>query len=161
MLGGFGNLSRAAKANYSAISAGVAQGLSARALNDQLRSATGLGIRRSDLLEAMRFAGGVQTAGRNIGNIGFDRRPNYDTLPKFTPISSQKSYLVQYEIRWADSASGEVGSTFITVGTDDRLTRLELDLEAQKAWVLGQTEESYGRNREITAIVPWGARQQL
>lgn len=161
MLGGFSRLSRAVQANYSIIQAGVAQGISARALNERLLGATGRGIRRSDLLEGMRFAGGVQTAGRNIGNIGFNRRPNYATLPSFNKVSSDKKFLVQYEVRWKDSATGDVGSNFITVGTDETLTRLELDLEAQKAWVLGQTEETYGRNREITAIVPMGARQQI
>ena len=161
MLGGYASLSKSARANYQIIQSGVSRGLSSNTILNEIRGITGQGMRRSDLLDGMRLASGVQTAGRNIGNIGFDRRPNYDTLPKFQSISSQKSYLVQYEVRWKDSATGEVGSNFITVGTDERLTRLELDLEAQKAWVLGQTEETYGRNREISAIVPLGARQQI
>ena len=161
MLGGFDRLSRSVKSNYPIIRAGVSRGLTATAINDLIKSNIGVGVRRSDLLEGIRIARGVQTAGRNIGNGGFNRRPNYDTLPSFTRISSENKYLVEYEIRWKDSLTGEVGSNFITVGTDERLTRLELDLEAQKAWVKGQTEEDYGRNREIERIVPYGARQQI
>ena len=161
MLGGFSRLSRAVQANYSIIQAGVAQGISARALNERLLGATGRGIRRSDLLEGMRFAGGVQTAGRNIGNIGFNRRPNYATLPSFNKVSSDKKFLVQYEVRWKDSITGETGSNFITVGTDEMLTRGELDEEAQAAWDEGRRQERYGQAREIQQIVPMGARQQI
>ena len=161
MLGGFDRLSRSVKSNYSIIRAGVSRGLSSKAINELIVQRSGVGVRRSDLLEGIRVARGVQNAGRNIANVGFNRRPNYDTLPPFKRKSSENKYLVEYEIRWRDSLTGEVGSNFITVGTDDRLTRLELDLEAQKAWVKGQTEDDYGRNREIEAIVPYGARQQI
>ena len=161
MLGGFRRLSRAGQANYSIIQAGVARGISASVLNDQLRGVTGRGIRRSDLLEGMRFAGGVQTAGRNIGNIGFNRRPNYDTLPSFNRVSSDRKYLIQYEVRWADPVTGEQGSNWITVGTDERLTRAELDQAAMDAWENGQREQRYGANRMLDRVIPMGARQQI
>ena len=109
----------------------------------------------------MRFAGGVQTAGRNIGNIGFNRRPNYATLPQFNRVTSDKKYLIQYEIRWKDSITGETGSNFITIGTDETLTRAELDAEAQAAWDEGRRLERYGQAREVEQIVPMGARQQI
>ena len=161
MLGGFGRLSRAVQANYSIIQAGVAQGLSAKALNERLLGATGRGIRRADLLEGMRFSGGVQTAGRNIGNIGFNRRPNYSTLPSFNRVSSDKKYLVQYEVRWADPVTGERGSNWITIGTDETLTRGELDQAAMDAWEAGQQEQRYGANRMLDRVIPMGARLQI
>ena len=161
MVMGLGGLSAATRRSYSIIQAGVAQGLSARAVNEAVRAATGTGIRRTDLLQGMRLAGGVQQAGRNIANVGFDRRPNYGTLPAFSPVSSNKKYLIQYEVRWTDSVSGESGSNFITIGTDQTLTRLELDLAAVEAWVEGQSEENYGQHRDIERLVPMGARQQI
>jgi hypothetical protein len=161
MVMAFGGLSRAVRANYSTIQAAVARGVSAKALNAQLTGLTGKGIRRSDLLEGMRFAGGVQTAGRNIGNIPFKNRPNYATLPQFNRITTDKKYLVQYEIRWKDSQSGETGSTFITVGTNETLTREELDAEAQLAWDKGRRQAKYGEHRDIDQLVPMGARQQI
>ena len=161
MVMAFGGLSRAVRANYATIQAAVARGVSAKALNDQLRGITGQGIRRTELLEGMRFAGGVQTAGRNIGNIGFNRRPNYATLPQFNRVTSDKKYLIQYEIRWKDSITGETGSNFITIGTDETLTRAELDAEAQAAWDEGRRLERYGQAREVEQIVPMGARQQI
>ena len=161
MVMGLGGLSAATRRSYSIIQAGVAQGLSARAVNEAVRAATGTGIRRTDLLQGMRLAGGVQQAGRNIANVGFDRRPNYGTLPAFSPVSSNKKYLIQYEVRWTDSVSGESGSNFITIGTDQTLTRLELDLAAVEAWVEGQSQENYGQHRDIERLVPMGARQQI
>jgi hypothetical protein len=161
MVMGIGSLSAAARRNYSIIQQGVAQGLPSKAINDAIRAGTGAGIRRSDLLQGMRVAGGVQQAGRNIGNVGLNRRPNYATLPAFTPVTSDKKYLVQYEVRWKDSVTGASGSNFITIGTDQTLTRLELDLAAVEAWVEGQSIENYGENRDIERLVPIGARQQI
>ena len=161
MVLGIGGLSSAVRRNYSIIQQGVAQGLSARSINEVVRASTGSGIRRSDLLQGMRVAGGVQQAGRNIGNIGLNRRPNYATLPAFAPVTSNQKYLVQYEIRWSDSVTGETGSNFITIGTDEQLTRLELDMAARDAWLEGQSTENYGVNRDIAQIVPMGARQQI
>ena len=157
----FGGLSASARRSYNIIQGGVAAGLSSKAINANIAARWGQGIRRSDLLGAMRVAGHVQTAGRNIANVGFGRRPNYSTLPAFSPITSNKKYLVQYEVKWADSVSGESGSNFITIGTDETLTRLELDLAAVEAWVEGQSRENYGQNRDIELLTPQGARQQI
>ena len=161
MVMGLGGLSAAARASYSIIQAGVARGLSSKAINADIALRYGQGIRRTDLLQGMRLAGGVQQAGRNIGNVGLARRPNYATLPAFSPVSSNKKYLIQYEVRWTDSVSGESGSNFITIGTDETLTRLELDLAAVEGWVEGQSLENYGQHRDIDRIVPMGARQQI
>ena len=161
MVLGIGGLSAAVRRNYSIIQQGVAQGLSSKLINENIALREGRGIRRSDLLQGMRVAGGVQQAGRNIGNIGFNRRPNYATLPAFAPVASNRKYLIQYEVRWRDAISGQTGSNFITIGTDEQLTRLELDLAAVEAWVEGQSEENYGVNRDIERIVPMGARQQI
>jgi len=161
MVMSFGGLSKAAKANYSIIQSGVARGLSSKAINELIKSSTGTGLRRTDLLSGMRLSGGVQTAGRNIGNIPFANTPNYATLPTFNRVSSPKKYLVQYEMRWTDSKTGDTGSNFITVATDKHLTRGELDEQAQLAWDEGRRLERYGENREITQLVPMGARQQI
>jgi len=161
MVMGLGGLSAATRRSYSIIQAGVAQGLSARAVNEAVRAATGTGIRRTDLLQGMRLAGGVQQAGRNIGNVGLARRPNYATLPAFSPVTSNKKYLIQYEVRWTDSITGETGSNFITVGTDETLTRGELDQAAIDAWEEGQNQQRYAANRVFDRIVPMGARQQI
>ena len=160
MVMSFGGLSKAAKANYSIIQAGVARGLSSKAINENIIANTGKGLRRTDLLSGMRLSGGIQTAGRNIGNIPFANTPNYATLPKFKKVGSQSKYLVQYEMRWRDSATGETGSNFITVGTDKHLSRGELDELAEKAWEKGQRERRYGENRVTSNLVPIGARQQ-
>ena len=161
MVMGFGGLSAAARRNYSIIQQGVAQGLSSKAINQSIALREGKGIRRTDLLQGMRLAGGVQQAGRNIGNVGLARRPNYSTLPAFSPVTSNKKYLIQYEVRWTDSITGETGSNFITVGTDETLTRGELDQAAIDAWEEGQNQQRYAVNRVFDRIVPMGARQQI
>ena len=161
MVMGFGGLSASAKASYGIIQAGVARGLSSKAINADIALRYGQGIRRADLLQGMRVAGGVQQAGRNIGNVGLARRPNYSTLPAFSPVTSNKQYLIQYEVRWTDSVTGESGSNFITVGTDETLTRGELDQAAINAWEEGQKQLRYRVNRVFDRVVPMGARQQL
>jgi len=161
MVMGLGGLSAATRRSYSIIQAGVAQGLSARAVNEAVRAATGRGIRRTDLLEGMRLAGGVQQAGRNIANVGFNRRPNYATLPVFTPVTSNRKYLIQYEVRWFDPVTGEQGSNWLTIGTDEMLTRAELDQAAMDAWEAGQKEQRYGAGRMLDRVIPEGARQQI
>lgn len=161
MVMAFSSLSGATRASYSIIQAGVSRGLSSKAINETVRAATGAGIRRTDLLQGMRVAGNVQQAGRNIGNVGLARRPNYATLPSFAPVTSNKKYLIQYEVRWTDSLTGESGSNFITVGTDETLTRGELDQAAMDAWEEGQRQQRYGANRVFDRVVPMGARQQI
>jgi len=157
----FAALSRATRANYSFIQQGVREGLSSAQINTALRAQTGQGIRRQDLLAGMRLAGGVQREGRNIANVGLTRRPSYEGFPTFSPITSDKRYLIQYEVRTRDSITGETGTRYITVGTDERLTRAELDQAARDAYAAGQREARYGRNFLMETVVPIGARQQV
>jgi len=161
VLGALTGLSTATRANYRFIQQGVAQGLSAKSINDALRLTTGIGIRRQDLLEGMRVARGVRTQGINIANVRKDRRPAYDRFPAFSPVTSTKRYLVQYEVRWRDPVTGQTGSRYITVGTDERLTAGELDRAALDAYEQGQQALRYGRSEALTSLVPVGARQQF
>ncbi len=161
VLAAFRGLSTATRANYRFIQQGVAQGLSAKAINTGLLEQGRKGIRRQDLLEGMRFASGVQTQGRNIANVALSRRPTYERFSTFEPVTSNKKYLVQYEVRWRDPVTGQTGTRYITVGTDERLTRGELDQAARDAYEEGQETNRYSQNEVMTALVPVGARQQL
>ena len=161
VLAAFRGLSPATRANYRFIQQGVARGLSAAQVNTALRLETGIGIRRQDLLQGMRVARGVQTQGRNIANVGLARRPSYERFPTFAPVTSNKKYLVQYEVRWSDPVTGQTGTRYITVGTDERLTRGELDKAALEAYEEGQQADRYSKNEVMTALVPVGARQQF
>ena len=161
VLGALSGLSTATRANYRFIQQGVARGLSATQVNTALRLETGIGIRRQDLLQGMRVARGVQTQGRNIANVGLARRPSYERFPTFAPVTSNKKYLVQYEVRWTDPVRGTSGTNYITVGTDERLTRGELDQAASDAWGEGQQQDHYSKDLRVTAMIPVGARQQI
>ena len=161
VIAAFRGLSPATRANYRFIQQGVARGLSAAQVNTALRLETGIGIRRQDLLQGMRVARGVQTQGRNIANVRKDRRPSYAQFPTFEPVTSNKKYLVQYEVRWSDSVTGQTGTRYITVGTDEELTAGELDQAALDAYNEGQEADRYSRNEVMTALVPAGARQQI
>jgi len=157
----FSALSRSTRANYAFISQAVARGDTAKTINDALIVRTGKGIRRQDLLAGMRVAGGVQREGRAIQNVRLDRRPSYQSFPTFQPITSNKKYLVQYEIRTLDSKTGDRSVKYITVGTDSLLTRAELDQAARDAYESGQREKRYGDTQMLVGIVPVGARQQV
>jgi hypothetical protein len=161
VLTSFTQLSTATRASYSIIQAGVARGLSSKAINADIALRYGKGIRRQDLLQGMRVAGGVRAEGLNIANVRKDRRPAYDRFPTFSPVTSTKKYLVQYEVRWRDPVTGQTGSRFITVGTDERLMAGELDRAALDAYEQGQQALRYGRSEALTSLVPVGARQQF
>ena len=158
---GVRSLSASTRASYSIIQAGVARGISSKGINADIALRYGKGIRRQDLLEGMRLARGVQTQGRNIGNVRKDRRPSYDRFPTFSPVTSNKKYLVQYEVRWSDPVTGQTGTRYITVGTDERLTSGELDQAALDAYNEGQEADRYSKNEVMTTLVPVGARQQI
>jgi hypothetical protein len=161
VLASFTQLSTATKASYSIIQAGVARGLSSKAINADIALRYGKGVRRQDLLQGMRVAGGVRTQGLNISNVRKDRRPSYARFPTFAPVTSNKRYLVQYEVRWSDPETGQTGSRYITVGTDARLTAGELDEAAKLAYEQGQGAARYKKNETLTSLVPVGARQQF
>jgi hypothetical protein len=155
----FRSLSRRVQENFGIIRAGVERGLKSPAINELVRAKDGRGLNKSALLEGMNTASGVRRAGLSIANVGMDRTPNYSRLPVFPVVSVDASYLIEYEIRWKDSVTGETGSSFITVATNETKTRLELDMDAQLGWLEGQSEERYGVSREIERIVPWSGRR--
>jgi len=161
VIAAFRGLSPATRANYRFIQQGVARGLSAAQVNTALRLEIGIGIRRQDLLQGMRVARGVLTQGRNIANVRKDRKPTYAQFPTFAPVTSNKKYLVQYEVRWRDPETGVTGTRFITVGTDAELTAGELDQAALNAYEEGQEFDRYKKNEVLVELVPAGARQQI
>ena len=93
-----------------------------------------------------------------------DRKPNYKEFPRFHAVRSQNKYLVEYKIEWRNNITGQLGESWLTVGTDNELDMGELDALAEEGWDLGHAEERYGvgvtvlrdseGKRRITSWVP-------
>jgi len=154
-------LSTSARQYYSFIQQGVAQGLTNKAINEAIRLDRGRGIRKQELGIAADLARGVQRDGRAIQNVRFDRRPSYDTFKPFHPIKTDKKYLIQYEIRTVNTRTLQEETKYLTVGTNSRDTRGELDAKAIEGFEAGQPEQKYGENLRLVSVLPIGARQQI
>lgn len=118
-------LNALARQAYPLIKAGVAQGLSSRAIDVVLKSAFGKSIRRSTLLEVMRRESGVERIASQLKFLRLDRLPNPLRLPPaITRLRRQYSFLVEVTGHLIDT--GEIIKQHITIATDTLRTRQEL-----------------------------------
>ena len=148
----FSTLSTRVRANYGIIRAGVERWLKEPAIQELVRATGQRGRRKQEILKGMGFAGtGVQQAS-TMRFTRKDRRPNYDTFRSFVPRTSPKKYLIDYKVEWRDPSTGALGESYITVGTDERLTMAQLDQAAADAWDLGQRERRYAGNLEVLSF---------
>lgn len=108
------------------IERGVASGLSSRAINTAITTATGTGIRRQVLLDVMRDLRGVQTAGEALRFVRLDRVPNPLRVPTaLTPI--RRAFGSTVRIEGTLLGTGERVTRFIQVTHDSVLTRGEIE----------------------------------
>ena len=154
----FGSLATRVRQNYNIIRTGTERGLNDKAINELIRGTGQRGIRKQDILRGMSF---VRTGTQQANTMRFtrkDRRPNYEQFRSFVPRRSPNKYLIEYKVEWRNPNTGELGESYITVGTDDRLTMAELDKAAADAWDKGQEDEKYAGKVEVL-LFPDGRRR--
>jgi len=149
-------LTRTASRALPYIAGGVARNLSSRAIADTL-SAAGIGVRRQDLLAAMRYERDVALAGDTIKNTRRDRFPNPDRLPfALHPAVMRRSYAFIVEVRGESPELGSITS-YVTVSSDDNLTPARIEELATDA--IEENAEEYG-GVEVTGAVVVGAKRR-
>ena len=131
-------LAQSALRALPAIQAGVARGLSSRALQSTLAS-TGMGVRRTDLLRAMAYVRDVEQAADRIRFVGKDRLPSAAVMPEArTTIRSSFSYAVR--VAGAGPGFDADGRLFVQVASDRNLTPGEIEDAALEAVEEGDDE---------------------
>lgn len=136
------------------IQAGVSRGLSSTALQRSL-SRTGFGVRRTDLLDAMRSIRGEERAGSALRSIRRDRKPDPLRLP-IAKTSIRRNFSFDVKVTGFDSNTGERFDRFITIATDDLMTRQEIEDKATE--VIEDDQENYPMDID-TIVIQRGRRR--
>lgn len=145
--------------NLPTIEAGIARGLSSRAINSLISTATGTGLRRVDLLAGMRHVRGQVEAGLHIRNIRRDRLPDPARMPRAqTHILSDYSFVV--EVRGVDPSTGLASTRNLTVRSDRLLTPAEIESEARSAIDEAQSDTTSDVPFEVDQIVVVSGRRR-
>lgn len=142
-------LSQAARAAFPVIQRAVREGLSSRRLEEALRAA-GQGVRRSDLLAAMRIVRGATEGMPRLANIRRDSRPDPARLPEAI-TKTRREYTFIVEVRGYDVRSGEPVSRHVTVSSSHLPTRGEIEDEALD--MAGEGGDRYGIEAESAVLV--------
>ncbi len=120
-------LSAAAGRALPFVTAGVARGLSANALQSEL-AAAGIGVRRTDLLAAVAFVRDVEQAGERLRFVRKDRRPDPARIPEAKYphlLRADAAYIVR--VTGTDPLTGEELVRHVTVSTSQSFTVGELE----------------------------------
>lgn len=160
----FGTLSTRVRQNYGLIRAAAERGVTRDAINELIKATGQRGIRTQEIQKGMTFAVKGQQQANTMRYVRKDRKPNYKEFPRFHAVKSQNKYLIEYKIEWRNNITGQLGESWLTVGTDNELDMGELDALAGEGWDLGHAEERYGvgvtvlrdseGKRRITSQVP-------
>ncbi len=144
-----GGLSSTARLALPYIRSGLAGGLSANALQSSL-SAAGIGVRRTELLEAVRVVRGEVAAADRLKFIRKDRRPDPVRLPLArTKMLREYGYVV--ELRGLDPYSGGSVTQYVTVSSSSLQT--VGDIEAAAIGFLEPPDQSGDLNDPVALVV--------
>ena len=124
------SLNAAARRAFPIIQAGVKQGMSSRAINESIKTAFGVGIRRQTLLDIMRAETGIERAGAALRFISPRNMPNPRRLPQaVTRIRRHYSFVVRVTGHLIDTGLPVIQN--VTVALDTLLTRGEIERMAE------------------------------
>lgn len=133
-------LSAAATRALPAIEGGVARGLSANALSRTLQEA-GLGLRRTDLLEAVRYVQGKAAAADRLKYVRQDYAPDPARLqPALHPDIMRRAFAYTVEVRGDGPGFDEEGRLFVNVSSSTSLSRADIEAEAEASVIEGEDE---------------------
>lgn len=142
------------QSNIGIIRAGVSQGLSSTAIQGLIRQTGQTGLRRTDLLQAIRHVRGIAESATRIRSVGLDRFPDPSRFEvSRTTMLSDLSYEVR--VRGTSQFIGERIDRFITVRSDRNLTPRQILKEAETAFDLSAADAKYreaGDDRIFTVI---------
>lgn len=121
---------------------GVLDGLSSRLIQDAL-SAGGIGIRRTILLEKIRDIKSLEITSAPLRFMRKDRRPDPARLFEAKGMI-RRQFGFNVRLRGEDPESGEKVTQWVTVSTNENLSRAQIE---ERATTLDQ---GYGREETFT-----------
>lgn len=89
-------------------------------------SAAGLGVRRTDLLDAVRSIRGVEAAADRLKSVRSDLRPDPQRMP-IARTRQLREYSFRVRVQGIHPETGERQSRYFQVATDDLMTRAEIE----------------------------------
>lgn len=143
MTSALGGLSRAARRALPFIEAAVARGVSSTALQSDL-AAAGMGVRRQDLLQAMRVTRGQDATANRLQNIRRNLLPDPRRIP-LAQTDIRRNFSFTVRVDGTDPFTGERISKDITISSDTVLSRDD---------IAELVEDSIDLSNESTAIEP-------
>ena len=123
------SLSASARRALPFIERSVRTGVSSTALQSAL-SARGMGVRRTDLLDAIRHVRGVERRSNALASVRKDRKPD-PTRIAIARTNIRRSFSFVVRVRGFDMVSGELTERFVTITSDKVLSRQEIEDAAQ------------------------------
>lgn len=120
------------------IEGGVARGLSSHAINDLIAETFGQGVRRTNLLTAIRAVKGIEQAGNTLKYVRKDRLPNLDKLPSAITKTLRK-YSFKVKIRGIFPSTGELVTQYISVAINNPVSISQVEDIALSAIATGQS----------------------
>lgn len=133
------SLSRSALRNLPFIEAAVARGISSTALQTALTQA-GRGMRRTDLLTAIRRVRGIDRAQPALRSVRRDRLPDPVRIP-IAATNIRRQFSFRMRIRGTDMRTGERVDRFVTITSDTVLSRDQLERDVED--LLDTERENY------------------
>ena len=152
-------LAQRGRSNLAIIRGGVRRNLSSKAINELIAQREGRGMRRVDLLEAIRHAKGIAESGVNIRNIRRDRRPDPNRLP-IARTRLSLGYSFDVEIRYRPAGGGALQSRFVTVGGANNMTPDEMLAQARRYWDEGQEAGAWQYQGQLETMIIVGGRRR-
>lgn len=137
-------LSPSASRALPLIEGAAARGLSANAIGSLLAE-QGLGVRRADLLEAVRFVRDKEAAADRLKFVRPGLRPDPERIPQsLHPRIMLRDFSYTVEVRGSGPGFDAEGRLFVNIAADQSLTRAEIEAEAEDAVLNGEAERYAG-----------------
>lgn len=111
------------------IRGGVRRGMSAGEIGRALRR-QGLGVRRADLLSAVRYEKGVEVSATRLASVRKDRRFDPARLPE-AATKIRRAYSFTVEVTGRHEPTGKTTSRFVQISLDKVITTGEIEAEAE------------------------------
>ena len=110
------------------IRSGVRKGLSAGQIGRALKR-QGIGVRRTDLLAAVRHEKGIEVSATRLASIRKDRRFDPTKLPE-AATKIRRNYSFTVEVTGLHQPTGKTVTRFVQISLDDVITAGEIEQEA-------------------------------
>lgn len=118
-------LSPLARSAFPIVQRGVREGLTSQQIQTAINRGLGSGIRRQTLLDMIRNIKGIESAGAQLKFLKSTATPNPLRIPEALHVI-RRAYSFQVSIKGYLS-NGEAAEQFMTVSTDELMTRSQLE----------------------------------